>query len=151
MPRAYRTMKADGDPPRPVVGDTATRLGVRERDLAPDEAGNAQPGRGGMSVMPSIAGLRRQVARLVFSPGMVPQRLNDLGKVPGAMGSNTLHLFRIGEGGFERGSLTDQLTLVPDHDDHGTVHPASVMPYEDYKQAIYDTRERWVKESDDDR
>lgn len=105
-----------------------------------------------MSVVSSIAGLRRRVARQIFSPGMVPQRLNDLGLVPGAMGSNSLHLFRIGEGNFELGPLTDQLTLVPDLDDHGTVQPAASMPYEEYKQAIYDTQNQWVSgEGDDDR
>lgn len=104
MPRAYRTMKAVGVPPRPVVGDSATRLGVRERDLEPDRDGNVRPGRGGMSMVSSIAGLRRRVAKLVFSPSMVPQRLNDLGRVPGAMGSNALRVFRIGEGSFERGA-----------------------------------------------
>lgn len=143
-------MKAEGKPPRPVIGDTATKLGVRERDLAADEAGNAQPGRGGVSVVSSIAGLRRRVAKHVFSPSMVPQRLNDLGKVPGAMGPNTLHLFRIGEGAFERGPLNDQLVLVPDRDDHGTVQPASTMPYNEYKQAVYDTRNRWVSGEYDD-
>jgi hypothetical protein len=107
-------MKAEGDPPRPVVGHSATKLGVRERDLAPDEDGNARPRKGGMSVVSSIAGLRRRVAMNIFSPSMVPQRLNDLGKVPGAMGPNTLHLFRIGEGRFEYGPLTDRLMLVPD-------------------------------------
>lgn len=151
MPRAYRTMKAVGVPPRPVVGDSATRLGVRERDLEPDRDGNVRPGRGGMSVVSSIAGLRRRVAKLVFSPSMVPQRLNDLGRVPGAMGSNALRVFRIGEGSFERGALTGQLMLVPNRDDHGTVQPASLMPFCDYKQAIYNTRDSWVSgEADDD-
>jgi hypothetical protein len=152
MPRAYRTMKAEGNPPRPVVGDSATKLGVRGQDLAPDEAGNARPGKGGMSVVSSIAGLRRRVARNLFSPAMVPQRLSDLGKVPGAIGPQTLHLFRIGEGGFERGELTERLMLVPDHDDHGTVQPAATMPYGEYKQAITETRDQWVSgEGDDDR
>jgi hypothetical protein len=143
-------MKAEGDPPRPVLGQSATTLGVRIRDLAPDEQDNAQPGQGGMSVVSSIAGLRRRVNRRIFSPKMVPQRLNDLGKVPGAIGSNTLHLFRIGEGVFERGLITDQLMLVPDYDDHGTIQPATAMPYQKYKQAIADTRDQWVNGEDDD-
>lgn len=83
---------------------------------------------------------------------MVPQRLYDLGLVPGAMGPNTLHLFRIGEGNFEQGPITDELMLVPDRDDRGTVQPAAVMPYEEYKQTIYNTRDLWVTgEGDDDR
>ncbi len=67
---------------------------------------------------------------------MVPRRLNDSGKVPGAIGPRTLHLFRIGEGGFERGELTERLVLAPDRDDHGTIQPATTMPYGDYKRAI---------------
>jgi hypothetical protein len=135
-----------------MIGDTATKLGVRERDLAPDSEGNAQPGQGGMSVVSSVAGLRRRVARMIFSPAMVPQRLNDLGLVPGAIGSNALHLFRIGGGNFELAPLTDRLMLVPDRDDHGTVQPATVMLYQQFKQAIYDTRDQWVSgEGDDDR
>ena len=35
MPRAYRTMKAEGNPPLPVVGESATTLGVRVRDFGP--------------------------------------------------------------------------------------------------------------------
>jgi hypothetical protein len=152
MPRAYRPMKAEGDPPRPVVGDSATKLGVREKDLAPDQAGKAQPGHGGMSVVSSIAGLRQRVAKSIFSPSMVPHRLDELGKVPGAMGPNTLHLFRIGEGHFERGLLTEQLMLAPDRDDHGTIQPAFVMPYEEYRQAVTETRDQWISgEGDNDR
>lgn len=87
----------------------------------------------------------------MFSPKMVPQRLNDSGLVPGAIGSNTLHLFRIGEGDF-KGVLTNKLIIVPDHDDHGTVQPIEVMGYDEYKEAIYNTRDQWVSgERDDDR
>lgn len=93
MPRAYRTMKAEGSPPLPVLGESATTLGVRVRDLAPDEAGNAQPGEGGVSVVSSIAGLRGRVAKGLFTPNMVPQRLSDLGKVPGAIGPRSLYLY----------------------------------------------------------
>ena len=82
MPRAYRTMKAEGESPRPVIGDSATKLGVREADLAADERGNAEPGKGGMSVVSSIAGLRSRVAKQLFPPKMVPQRLNDSGPSP---------------------------------------------------------------------
>ncbi len=150
MPRAYRTMKDEGNPPRPVLGESATTLGVRVRDLAPDESGYAQPGRGRVSVVSSIAGLRRRVAKGLFSPNMVPQRLSDLGKVPGAIGPRNLHLFRVGEGVFERGELAERLMLVPDHDDHGTIQPTVAMPYGEYKQAIIDTRDRWISAEDND-
>src|SRR5438045_1920617 len=111
MPRAYRVMKAEGNPPRPVVGDSATKLGVRARDLPPDAQGNAQPNQGGMSVVSSIAALRSRVAKGKFPPRMVPQRLSDCGLVPGAIGPLDLHLFRIGDGAFEDALLTEQLRL----------------------------------------
>lgn len=151
MPRAYRPMKAEGDPPRPVLGESATKLGVREKDLSPDDDGNAQPDKGGVSVVSSIAGLRRRIAKGRFSPSMVPQRLHDLGKIPGAMGNNSLHLFRIGDGPFESGPLTEKLRLEPDVEDHGTIQPAHIMPYDEYKQAIVDTKDLWQsRESNDD-
>jgi hypothetical protein len=63
-----------------------------------------------------------------------------------------LSLFRIGNGEFELAQLTDRLMLVPDRDDHGTVQPAAVLPYQEFKQAIYDTRDQWVSgEEEDDR
>ena len=68
MPRAYRIMKSEGTTLRPVVGDSATKLGVRPKDLLPDAEGNALPGKGGMSVLPSIAGLRRRLAEKRFNP-----------------------------------------------------------------------------------
>ena len=136
---------------RPVVGDSATKLGVRDRDLKRNADGNAAPGKGGVSVVSSIAGLRRRLAKRLFSPSMVPQRLSDLGKVPGASGPNSLHLFRIGDGGFVFGRITEHLALAPDRDDHGTLQPALVMPYEAYKQAIVDTQDLWCSgEADDD-
>jgi hypothetical protein len=76
--------------------------------------------------------------------------MHELGKVPGAIGPNALHVFRIGEGEFERGPLADRLLLVPDKDDHGTVQPAATMPYESYRQAIVDTRDLWVSGESDD-
>jgi hypothetical protein len=83
-----------------------------------------------MSVVSSIAGLRRRVKRNFFSPTMVPQRLNDMAKVPGAIGPATLHVFRIGEGGFEHGALTERLMLAPDHDDHRTIQPSATMNFD---------------------
>lgn len=133
-----------------MLGDSATKLGVRERDISADADGNAVPDTGGVSVVSSIAGLRRRLAKRLFSPSMVPQRLNDLGKVPGASGPNSLHLFRIGSGAFVHGLITERIALAPDNDDHGTLRPATVMTFEDYRQAITDTRERWVTGEDDD-
>ena len=142
-------MKSEGNPPRPVLGDSAAKLGVRDgqgggtADLAPDAGGKAVPGRGGMSVVSSLAGLAFRVARGMFPPDLVPVRLNDSGQVPGASGRNTLHVFRIGGGEFENALLNDELRLAPDRDHHGTVQPAVVMAYGEYRQAIHRTRDDW--------
>lgn len=130
------------------------KLGLRTVDLAPDEQGNARPENGGISVVSSIAGFRRRVEKNRFPPKMLPARLNYRGIVPGAAGPEELRVFRIGEGDFERGPLTPQLALVPDgdgghHDDHGTLQPAAMMPYEVYRSAIAETRDRWVDGEND--
>lgn len=141
-------MTSGGDPLRPMLGDAATKLGIRDGqngrpDLKPDAAGNAVPAQGGMSVVSSIAGLAARVAAGRFPPSLVPQRLNDSGQVPGAIGRNTLHVFRIGEGIFENGPLNDELQLVPDQHHHGTVQPAKVVAYAEFRQALTDTRDAW--------
>ncbi len=145
MPRMYRVMKKSRQEMTPEVGNTAVKLGVRDGsdggrvDLAKDN-GNAPPGRGGMSVVSCIAGLRRRMKKGLCRPDMVPKRLHDAGKIPGAMGPNSLHLFRHGEGPFANGPVTAQLSLVIDGDDHGTIQPAALMPYDEYRQAIVGTR-----------
>ena len=143
MPRMYRVMKRGESVVRPEVGDTATKLGVRERDLPPRD-GNAHPGIGGMSVVSCIAGLRRRMRQGSCNPAMVPQRLHDAGRVPGAIGQNSLHLFRHGEGPFVRGPVTARLALAPDGNDHATVQPSAVMAYDEYRQALVATRNDWV-------
>ncbi len=91
---AYRSMKAEGEPPQPIVGDSATKLGVRSVDLSPDAEGNAVQGEGGVSVFSSIAGIDRRL-KAGFPPDMVPERLQNAGKVIGAIGRNTLRVFRL--------------------------------------------------------
>lgn len=54
MPRMYRVMKQSDTDGKPEIGDTATKLGIRETDLPPRD-GNAHPGEGGMSVVSSPA------------------------------------------------------------------------------------------------
>jgi len=136
-------MKKKKDDGKPEIGDTATKLGVRESDLPPRE-GNAHPGEGGMSVVSCIAGFRRRMIRNFISPKMIPKRLHDMSRIPGAIGPSSLHLFRHGEGPFEHASVTEELTLVPDRDDHATVQPLYVMPYAAYRQAILNTRDDWI-------
>ena len=50
-----------------------------------------------MSVVSSIAGFRHRAAKCLFSPEMLPKRLHDNGKIPGASGPNSLHVFCIGQ------------------------------------------------------
>jgi hypothetical protein len=142
-------MKSEAGAVRPVVGDSSSKLGIRPVDIE-QRQGNAHPGEGGMSVVSSIAGFRRRIAKKKFSPEMLPVRMNDSGKIPGASGRNSLHVFRIGEGAFEAGSLNELLFLQPDEDDHGTVQPAHAMPYNDYRRAIIDTRDQWVSGEEDE-
>lgn len=54
MARAYRPMKAEGAPPRPVLGDSAKKLGVRPFGLSPDEDGTSLPDRGGSHFGPDF-------------------------------------------------------------------------------------------------
>ena len=140
MPIAFRSMKQDDDS-LPRIADTATGLGIRPRDLAPDEDGQAHPRRGGMSVVSSIDGLRCRVVKRRFPPTMVPERLHE--RVPGAVGPNSLRVFRIGHGRFERGTLTALLALEPDEEEHGTVQPAMSMHSTAFKSAIIATRSMW--------
>jgi hypothetical protein len=140
MPIAFRPMKQDHDK-LPCVADSATGLGLRDRDLTPDENGHVRPGRGGMSVVSCIDGLRRRVAKGKFPPTLIPERLHK--RVPGAAGRNNLRVFRIGEGRFERGVLTERVTLEVDVDDHGTVQPCSIMHVTAFKAAIISTRPMW--------
>lgn len=145
MPRAYRSMRSEGDPPRPVVGDAATKLGVRPVDLSPDSEGNALPGQGGVSIFSSIAGIGRRVAS-TFPPGMVPARLHDSRKVIGATGSNALRVFKLGEGDYEEGAIAEGLKLIPDgpsDPDHGTIQPDRAMPMGEFRQAVVNTKPLW--------
>lgn len=144
MPRIYRVMKQSAVDAKPEIGDTATKLGVRESDLAPGAGGEAVPGKGGMSVVSSIAGLRRRMQSCRFPPDMVPKRLHDAGAILGAIGSNSLHLYRHGVGPFAAGSVSSRLSFAPDVNDHGTVQPAVSMPYNGYRVAIVQTRDSWT-------
>jgi hypothetical protein len=140
MPIAFRPMK-QADDKLPYVADTMSGLGLRARDLPPDDEGQAHPGRGGMSVVSCIDGLRRRVAKGKFPPTLVPERLHK--RIPGAVGRNNLRVFRIGNGRFERGVLTERVTLEIDVDDHGTVQPCAIMHITAFKAAIISTRPMW--------
>ena len=148
MPRMYRSMKSQNNLVRPVVGDTCTKLGVRTPTDLASHNGNASPGEGGMSVVSSIAGFRFRVAKKKCNPEMLPRRLHENGKIPGA--DNSLHVFRIGEGPFRAGLAQSASRLEPDGDEHGTLQPAWVMPYTEYRQAIVATHEQWTTGEEDE-
>jgi hypothetical protein len=80
----------------------------------------------------------------------VPVRLRKKypSRFPRATGSNRLHCWWMGEGGFDEGPLTDSLVLRldPDRPDkHGFVEPHQEMPLADYEAAITATRPMWVR------
>ena len=150
MSVAFRSMKSEPDRVCPVVGDSGTKLGVRERDLPPDINGLAQPKQGGMSVISSIAGFRRRIGQLRFPPDYVPRRLAENGKIPGATGSNRFHIFKIGEGEFCSGNLNEELFVEQDQEDHATVQPMTAVPYEQFRTAIAATRDHWVSGEHDE-
>ena len=136
MPKIYRVMKKDGE--RPMIGSSATTLGVRvPADIRPDASGDVHPGTGGMSVSPSLRSLRSLPARLI------PTRLRQI--IPGAAGSNSLFVWSMGERPFASGAVTDQLDLRPDpnNSNHGFVEPGSVMELEVYEKALAATQGTW--------
>ena len=151
MPRVYRVMKQSRDDALPEVGDSLDKLGIRERDLQPDESGIALPRRGGVSVVSGVGGLRRRLYKSLIAPDMVPQGLHGRGWFPGAIGrkKNRLRLYKTGDGPFAEGLLTDRLLVVPDEEDHATVQPFVAMPYDDYRAAIVATRADWINGEDD--
>lgn len=128
-------MKSDGV--RPVLGESASTLGARvPTDIPMDADGTVRPATGGMSVSPSLS----------FLPvRMVPMRLRHL--VPGAVGSNSLSVWSMGDGPFVAGGVAPYLQLRPDPENqkgHGFVEPETTMHLEQYQAALADTQDRWT-------
>lgn len=142
MPTVYRAMLADGDKPR--VGTDGKTLGVRvppnpRVDLPVDPDGSVHPQTGGMSVSPAWR-------QLPFF--LIPRRLRANGAA-GATGRNDLICWRLGEGPFDAGELTPDLSLRPDPQRptaHGFVEPGQAMSVSDYQQGLAATREQWVQD-----
>jgi hypothetical protein len=134
-------MIEDNGDNRPAIGDTSSKLGVRDSDLRIDNSGNAVPGTGGTSVIEPMPGLRVRLRSM--SPSMVPRRLHDDGRIPGAIGSNDRRVFKIGAGVWEVGNLTADLKIVPDSNHHGTIQPQTLMPMTNFRDAIKATRNDW--------
>ena len=139
MPVVYRAMLADGV--RPRVGPSALALGVRlppdeHADIAVGAEGMVEPRTGGMSVAP--AWRRLPLHR-------IPRRLRA--RFPRAAGRNDLFLWRMGDGQFSEGPLTDRLFFRPDPEKpntHGFVEPGATMPAGEYQEALAATRDWWV-------
>ena len=124
----------------PTVGSQENMLGARvpphpRADVHPDADGNVGPRGEGLSVAPSLAALPQ---------GLVPERLRD--KRPGARGSNSLRVFRLGDGSFSRSAVGDSLELAPTSSKHGVLQPKRPMTLGDYQGHLAATKTRWVDE-----
>lgn len=136
-PRMFRSMKEEAG--HPLMGANRAELGARlpggrgEPDIEPDGDGLVHPGRGGMSVAPSLRHL---------PPHLVPRRLR--GRVREATGPNHFRVWRMGEGPFARGAVGPRLRLRPSGPHHGMVEPSGPMAVGDYQEALGSTRDAWV-------
>ncbi len=128
MPRMFRIMKKDaGD--KPIIGQTATTLGVRARDVDLDALGNVILNDKGMSVNP---GWR------VASIFLIPKRLGT-----GGRGSNTSCCFRRGTAPFRQAPCGTGLELFPDSPTHGVVRPTQPVLVAQYEADLHATRLEW--------
>jgi hypothetical protein len=140
MPRILRSMKMEDG--KPKIERSASALGVRvytsgTNDIVVSSQGDVEPGRGGMSVVPSLRAFRLH---------QVPRRLNHL--IEGAEGNNTLYVWRMGTGEFTNSPVTTELMLQPDtrtvNVRHGVVEPIRKMPLDEYERALSNTRDAWI-------
>ena len=128
MPCMLRIMKKESDD-KPAVGQTATSLGVRLRDIDLDSQGNAISNDKGMSVNPEW-----RDAPL----SMIPKRLGT-----GGRGSSACHCFRRGSGAFQQSACGAGLELYPDSPTHGVVRPVQTIPLATFEADLNATRLEW--------
>jgi hypothetical protein len=138
-PKMYRSMvpQPSVTPVVPAVGTDDNMLGARvpphpRADVLPDSSGNVGPVGKGLSVAPSLAALPQP---------LVPKRLRD--KRLGARGSNTLRVFRLGEGSFVRAPVGSSLELLPTSPKHGVIQPVKAAPLADYQNHLAATQALW--------
>ncbi len=144
MPLIWRGMKIDGD--RPRVGRGPICLGVRvgpgeNDDINSDGDGFVYPGRGGMSVSPSVDALPSH---------RLPRRLRHAypDRFPDASGPNGLRCWSMGKGAFAEDQVAERLFLRLDPDDpekHGFVERDDKMNLADYEAALGATRDQWQR------
>lgn len=144
MPKLYRVMKKDVDD-KPVVGTGFAELGVRPGDMMDNPPDEAHPGKGGLSVQPSLEALADRYLRFV------PKRLakTSPGLFRGATGRpDTACIWIMGEGPFVDGPITADLALRCEADAqpvfHGVVEPSHVMSLPEFQNALAATRDQWA-------
>jgi hypothetical protein len=114
---------ADG---KPLVADTASGIGIRDFEIDIEDD-MAQPESGGMSVSPGTI--------YNLAPSFRPVEFGGTNKGRSAW---TL----------DDEELGDELTTRPDPDDperHWFIEPLRPMTLEQYKQALWETRDLWRK------
>lgn len=139
MPRLFRPMKR-ADDGLPIVGTESKQLGVRVppneyADIDLDADGNVVLNDRGMSVASHWRHLR---------PHLIPKRLRD--SENGAVGLNTMSVYRFGEGEFGNEKINEHLVLAMKSTSakQGNVVPASLMQLDEFLGHIADTRDHWI-------
>jgi hypothetical protein len=94
-------MREDSGKPALVPRDLGVRIPPDEHpDIIPNTSGSVSPNTGGMSVAPNLKAL---------PDFLIPKRLRHL--VPSARGSNALLVWSLGNGPFQNGQVSPNLTL----------------------------------------
>lgn len=134
----------------PKIGSNSGELGVRVppdpyADVVIDENGLVAPNDRGMSVARHWSDL---------PPHRIPKRLNNRFSAKQRVfftGSNTLACFRMGEGSFEPGLVTDSLALVlkPNKIDSGVVVPRLSVPIRRFQEDLAETRFSWIQDENE--
>jgi hypothetical protein len=133
MPLIYRGMLRDGD--HPEIGPSRKTLGAQVPGDLSDEEGLVKPKTGGMSVSPTWRDIPMH---------RMPRRLKHLAHQ--ATGSNTYECWKMGEGPFQGGVVTEGLSLRLDKPKHGLVEPSIIMKTTEYQEYLARTCNLWIIE-----
>jgi hypothetical protein len=121
----FRAMKEASDG-KPLVADTTSGLGVRDYEIDIED-GMVQPETGGMSVSPETV--------YNLPPSFRPVEFGGTNK--------GRHAWTLRED-----DLGEDLTARPDAENpktHSFIEPVRPMTLEQYKQALWETRDSWRK------